>query len=82
MTKKSKKRRMSKRVQKLSLPETSNGTAKVSIYKEKNHEAGTKNKDKQTRSSSFPFDFEEPDWFRDVVSELCDHMGIIPRVVY
>lgn len=85
MTKKSKKRRLSRRVQKLNLSEISDGATKVTIYKGKQkekHETATRNKEDKD-SSSLPFAFEEPEWFTEIISTLSEHMGIIPqRSVY
>lgn len=84
MTKKSKKRRLSKRGQKLNLSEVNDGTTKVTIFKEKPKEEqdGTIKEEKE-KSSSVPFLFEEPEWFKKIIFTLSEHLGIIPqRVVY
>lgn len=88
MTKKSKKKRLSKRPQKLSLSEINDDTSKVTIYKEKcaiqAENAHTETNGKEEKNDPcLPFLFEEPEWFKYIIVNLSEHLGIIPqRVVY
>lgn len=90
MTKKSKKKGLSKRAQKLSLAEVNDDTSKVTIFKGKCSVQITKqseNGDVKVKDEKddpcLPFLFEEPEWFRNIIVGLSEHLGILPqRVVY
>lgn len=89
MTKKSKKRRLSKQVQKFNLTEIDDASPKVTIYTDKPKETPeTANKNKENEEEeqeekipSPPFMFEEPEWFRHIVVTLSKHLGLIPEKV-
>lgn len=90
MTKKSKKKRHSKHAQKFSLSEVNDGSSKVSsIFKEKadtqskQSEGKSKENGKGEKSETCPFFFDEPEWFRNIIVSLSEHLEIIPqRVVF
>lgn len=85
MTKKSKKRRLSKRLQKLAVTEDVNdATTKVTIYKEnpkENVEDKIKTEAENEGSYFLPFLFEEPEWFQNIVYSLSEHLKIVPKKV-